>query len=135
MLDVRFKDVEQKQHDRRLNRKRKDIVMNKGVYLLCLVVGLCGTGCSTTSRVKMPSNTYEYAAQVSAMPSCSAKVAERAPCYARLVTTGGCTVFIGSPGAGPEVARFVGTLEKGKTYRLPYAFMEFRKDQRKKPNQ
>jgi hypothetical protein len=109
--------------------------MNKNAYLLCLAVGLCSAGCSTAPRVEMCSHRYEYAAQVSAMPSCSAKVAERAPCYARLVTTRGGTIFIGSPGAGPEVARFVGTLKKGKTYRLPYAFMEFRKAQQKKPNQ
>ena len=101
--------------------------MSNRVYLLWVVIGLCGAGCSTASRGGMYSHTYEYAAQVLAMPSCHAKVVTRAPCYARLVTSGGGTMYIGSPGAGQEVARFVGTLEEGKSYFLPDAFMAFRK--------
>jgi hypothetical protein len=61
------------------------------------------------------------------MPSCTAKVEEIAPCYARLSTEDGRVLYVGSPGASLEVVGFVNTLQKGKTYFLPDAFMEYQK--------
>jgi hypothetical protein len=37
----------------------------------------------------------------------------------------GKTFYIGSPEADVEVVHFVATLEKGKTYDLPKAFMQY----------
>jgi hypothetical protein len=78
--------------------------------------------------------TYEYVAQVLAMPSCTATVEEVAPCYASFKTEDGRMLCIGSPGAAPEVVGFVQTLQKGETYFLPDAFMKYQKNQREKPN-
>jgi hypothetical protein len=85
-------------------------------------------GCKTTPTPTHRSYViYEYTAQVSAMPSCSATVMEIAPCYAMFESEDGKTFYIGSPEAESEVVHFVATLEKGKTYDLPKAFMQYQK--------
>lgn len=71
---------------------------------------------------------YEFTAQLMSMPSCRAVVDRKSPCVAYLTTLGdGRKLYIGSPGPSPAVGRFMGTLEIGKTYQLPDAFMDFLK--------
>lgn len=119
--------------DRHPGSKRKGPVMNRALLItLCAVAIQCIIGC-TTPPTAAPL-TYEYVAQVRAMPSCTATVQEIAPCYARLKTEDGRVLYIGSPGAAPEVVGFVQTLQKGKTYFLPDAFMKYQRDQREKMN-
>ena len=102
--------------------------------LLCIVAIFCLAGCATTPTIAQREYRYEYVAQLLAMPSCAAKVEEIYPCYARLSTEDGKVLYVGSPGASPEVVGFVHTLQEGKTYFLPEAFMEYLKQQRKGPN-
>jgi hypothetical protein len=80
--------------------------------------------------VRSDEENYEYVAQILAMPSRRATVTEIAPCYAVFRTEAGRTFVIGSPAAPPEVVHFLVTLEKGKTYSFPQAFMEHQKAQR-----
>ena len=100
---------------------------------LALFMVLCFSGCKTTPITTQCSDLiYEYAAQVLAMPSCRATVVEvQVRCYARFKDDDGRTFYIGSPDSPPEVAGFVGTLEEGKTYSLPEAFMQYQKKQNK----
>jgi hypothetical protein len=68
---------------------------------------------------------YEMAQQIEAMPPCKATVVHRYPCYSLLRTTDGKKFCIGSPGATPEVSRFLETLKDGRTYRFPDAFLSY----------
>jgi len=85
-------------------------------------------GCSTPQRM----NVYEHPIQVLAIPSCTAKVIHVAPCNAKFQTEEGDTFIIGGPGADLDVHHFVGTLEAGKTYYIPEAYMKYK--EAKKPN-
>ena len=101
--------------------------MKRGL-LISLSVGMIlhVTGCETaTTATRGPYAIYEHAAQVSAMPPCSATAMEIGPCYAMFQTKDGRTFYIGSPGAETEVVHFVATLELGKTYDLPKAFLQY----------
>jgi len=100
---------------------------------LALLMVVCLVGCKATPVTTQDSVIiYEDAAQVLAMPSCSATVMKQGGCYAMFESEDGKTFYIGSPDAPPEVAGFVGTLEEGKTYSLPKAFMQYRKKQNKR---
>ena len=101
---------------------------------MALVLTVCLVGCRTQVATSSHADVYEHATQILALPSCAAKVEKIAPCYARLSTEDGRVLYIGSPGASPEVAGFVQTLQKGKTYYLPNAFMEYQKKQMTGPN-
>jgi hypothetical protein len=100
-----------------------------GVVLVVAVN--CLVGCKTTPVTSLRSDAehYEYVAQILAMPSRSATVVAIAPCNAEFRSEDGRTFYIGSPAAPSEVVRFLPTLEKGKTYRLPEAVMEYQKKQ------
>ncbi len=100
---------------------------------LALLMVVCFVGCKATPVTTQDSVIiYEDAAQVLAMPSCRATIVEvQVRCYARFNVDGGRTFYIGSPDSPPEVAGFVGTLEEGKTYSLPEAFIQYRKKQNK----
>ncbi len=102
--------------------------------LLSIVAITCLAGCATTPTTAQHYYSYEYVAQLLAMPSCSARVEGIYPCYARLGTEDGKVLCVGSPGASPEVVGFVHTLQQGKTYSLPDAFMQYQKKQQKAPN-
>lgn len=99
-----------------------------------LVATVCLAGCMTRPVAPQHADVYEYVAQLLAMPSCSAKAEAIYPCYARLRTEDGRELCVGSPGASPEVVGFVHTLQQGKTYFLPDAFMEYQKKQQEGPN-
>lgn len=109
--------------------------MRSTLLVLCAAAVLCGAGCMTMPPYmgKYPP-CYEYTAQVLAMPSCHASVELFSPCERRFRTSDGGEFYIGSPGADAEVMGFLGTLEEGKNYDLPRAFMEYRKSREKKPN-
>jgi hypothetical protein len=62
----------------------------------------------------------------------TAVVEQKQPCAAYLKTADGKRLCIGGPGATPEVAGFVQTLQEGQTYGFPEAFLEHRKRQREK---
>jgi hypothetical protein len=68
---------------------------------------------------------YVTAEEIRAMPPCKATVECAAPCYSLFRTADGKMFVIGDPGSKPEVWRFLGTLEKGQTYALPGAFVEY----------
>ena len=105
------------------------------LFSMCLAAVLSSAGCSTTpSHIGKYHYVYEYAAQVLAMPSCRATMELVSPCQRRFRTEGGRVFIIGSPGAEREVGRFLGSLEEGKSYDLPKAFMDFRKAQQKEPS-
>lgn len=73
-------------------------------------------------------------AAVLSMPPCTATVEKIVPCSARLRMEDGKALYIGSPAAGSEVVGFIQTLQEGKTYALPDAFIQYQKNQRKTPN-
>ncbi len=104
------------------------------LHIMSLALAVYLVGCRTEPATSTHAVCYEYAAQVLAMPSCAAKVEEIAPCYARLRTEEGRLLYVGSPGASPEIERFVQALEKGQTYFLPDAFMEYQRKQKTGPN-
>lgn len=108
--------------------------MKSPLFLICLSVVLCCTGCSTTPAHVGNYLRYEYVAQVLAMPSCRATMEFESPCARRFRTASGREFVIGGPGAEREVAGFLATLEEGKSYYLPKAFMEYREAQQKNPN-
>jgi hypothetical protein len=100
----------------------------KRTFLISFFLGITVhfAGCETaTTETHGPYVVYEHAAQVSAMPSSSATTMEIGPCYAKFETKNGKTFYIGSPGADEEVMHFVATLELGKTYDLPKAFLQY----------
>jgi hypothetical protein len=109
-------------------------LMKTTLHMMTLILAVYLVGCRTQPAASFHAARYEYAAQVLAMPSCAAKVEEIAPCYARLSSEDGRVLYIGSPGASPEVVAFIQTLQKGQTCFLPDAFMEYQKKQEKVPN-
>jgi hypothetical protein len=120
---------------RRLKDKREAHPMKSALYVVLLAALLGGAGCSTPSYMGKYPPCYEYTAQVLAMPSCQATMHFFSPCERRFTTEDGGEFYIGSPGADDQVRGFLGTLEEGKSYRLPHAFMEYRNNQEKRPNQ
>jgi hypothetical protein len=99
---------------------------------LCTALVVCLVGCRTPSDTGPRTSAYVHKTQILAIPSCEATVVERAPCHALLKCTNGRSFYVGSPGASKEVALFVGTLEKGKAYLLPDAFVQYLEDAKKK---
>lgn len=109
----------------------------KQLHIAFGVIALCGLAGCATSPTPAPATrgfTYEYAAQLVAMPSCAAKVETIFPCYARLIADDGTVLHVGSPGASLQVVGFVHSLEEGKTYSLPDAFMEYQKPHGNEPS-
>lgn len=88
-----------------------------------LLMAVCLAGCKTVQHT----DVYEFNAQVLAMPSCFAKMEKFCTCYALFADNTGRKFYIGSPGASPDVQYFIASLEEGKGYYLPDAFMEFLK--------
>ena len=72
---------------------------------------------------------YERAEEIKTMPPCKATVVQAYPCYSLLRATDGKKFCIGSPGATPEVSRFLETLKPGRTYRFPDAFLTYQQQQ------
>ena len=96
---------------------------NCGLALFALV---CLAGCKTATVATPHPDEYEYTAQLLAMPSRAATVVDGEPCYRELKDDlDGRIFYIGSPGAADEIEHFIQTLEQGKSYRLPDAFMEW----------
>jgi hypothetical protein len=127
--------MEQKRHEKRLNGKWGESIIRCLLFLMCLAGVFSSVGCSTTpSHIGKSRYVYEYAAQVLAMPSCRATVELVSPCQRRFRTERGRVFIIGSPGAAREVGSFLGSLEEGKSYDLPKAFMDFQRAQHKEPN-
>ncbi|MBT3378682.1 MAG: hypothetical protein HN742_30570 [Lentisphaerae bacterium] len=112
--------------DRRLRGERRKCLTTCVLPLVSVSVLLLGSGCATSSPCAGNHLHYEYAAQVLAMPSCKATMELVSPCKRRFRTASGRELLLGGPGADREVAGFLGTLEEGKSYRLPGAFMEYR---------
>jgi hypothetical protein len=120
--------------------------MSKRVYLLCLAIGLFSAGCKTPSVTTQSSAdqlefelAYEYPAQVLAMPSCGATVVERKECYVVLQRDGTKDsknrFSLGGAMGNDTVGSFIDTLEVGKWYPLPDAFMKHLKTtKRQEPN-
>lgn len=113
---------------------KKILELTRLAFLSTLAAAMLLTGCATAPTTAQRTCVYEYVVQLLAMPSCSAKVEAIGPCYARLSTEDGRVLIVGSPGASWEVVGFVQTLQKGKTYFLPEAFMEYQKKRQEGPN-
>jgi len=90
-----------------------------------ILVGCAGDKPANQTAVPV----YEMAQEIKAMPPCKAKVVHTYPCYSRLRATDGKEFCIGSPGASPEVSRFLETLKDGRTYRFPDAFLAYQQQQ------
>jgi hypothetical protein len=74
--------------------------------------------------------SYGTAKQIKAMPPCEAVVEQHGTCWALCKTTGGNRFYLDGLGGTEEVARFLQTLAKGKTYKLPGAFLDYMKTYR-----
>ena len=87
----------------------------------------CVVGCTTAQRSAPapPNGTYEEVPQLMAMPARALTIESVSPCSARLRGRDGSAVYIGSPGAAPEVVGFVQTLERGRSYVFPDAFLNY----------
>ena len=94
--------------------------------LLAAAMFLAGCA-SDKSANETAAPIYEMAEEIKAMPPCKATVVHRYPCYSLLRATDGKKFCIGSPGATPEVSRFVETLKDGRTYRFPDAFLSYQR--------
>jgi hypothetical protein len=70
---------------------------------------------------------YPSADEIKAMPPCRAAVAVAGPCFSVFNATDGKVFVIGDPGSKLIVYHFLRSLEKGRTYALPDAFVEYQK--------
>lgn len=70
---------------------------------------------------------YDTADQILALPACTLTDAQNHTCSAGFKDKDGRPFYIGGPGASREVAGFINSLEEGKTYSLPSAFIEYQK--------
>jgi hypothetical protein len=68
---------------------------------------------------------YVTAEEVRAMPAVKATLEQRQPCSSIFRDAEGKQFVIGSPGSGPEVWQFLGTLQEEQTYDLPRAFLDY----------
>jgi hypothetical protein len=71
--------------------------------------------------------SYKTAEEIKAMRPCRATVERRVVCYVVLKSADGQKFHIGSPGNTAEVHGFIDTLEEGRTYSLPSAFIAYQK--------
>jgi hypothetical protein len=115
--------------------QRKEPTMKTALHFVYLAAFLTFVGCTAPSYTGKYPPCYEYTAQVLAMPTCEVTMELVSPCERYFRTEYGREFYIGSPGADEEVARFLGTLEEGKSYWMPDAFMKYREAQRKKLKQ
>jgi hypothetical protein len=115
----------------------------KRLHLLCLVLLLTGTFASAEEKPKGDGDSaakksaatkvedYETGEQIKAMPACRATPIHNGVCVFTFKTADGKLFYIGSPGATEEVEHFLHSLEIGKAYDLPGAFLEWQKKQEK----
>jgi hypothetical protein len=73
---------------------------------------------------------YETAEQLLGLPASVLKEAHNDTCVENFKDSSGNQFSIGGPGASSEVANFIQSLEDGKTYSLPAAFIEYQKKQK-----
>ena len=103
--------------------------------LTSLAVTMLLTSCEAQRNTPQPGDAadpvYETAEEIQAMPPCQAVVAERGPCFVYLRTAEGKGFYIGSPGCGAEVTRFLDALKDGGTYKFPQTFMEYERQRRR----
>ena len=66
---------------------------------------------------------YDTAERVSAMRRCEAEVEEIFSCCVRMRLSDGSRIWIGSPATTSEVLSFLPTLEEGRNYTFPDAFL------------
>ena len=99
---------------------------------MALAAAILFSGCvAPTDKYPLgeaPGPVYDTAEQIQAMPACKAVVVERGPCYVRLRTADGSGFFIGSPGAGAELVRFLESLKDGRSYKFPETFRKYREE-------
>jgi hypothetical protein len=77
---------------------------------------------------------YSRADEIKAMQPCRARVGVEGPCFSVFNATDGKVFVIGDPGSKPIVYHFLRSLEKGRTYALPAAFVEYEKGHVKEEN-
>jgi hypothetical protein len=70
---------------------------------------------------------YDTAAQILGLPACTLTDAQNQICAEGFNDSAGNPFHIGGPGASREVAGFIRSLEDGKKYALPAAFIEYQK--------
>lgn len=74
-----------------------------------------------------PALTYDTGERIRTMPRCKGVVAEKFPCCALMTAPDGTNFWIGSPAGSSEVAGFVATLRKGRSYAFPDAFLKYQR--------
>jgi hypothetical protein len=104
----------------------KSILTGPVFLAVLLLLGCAGPDRAHRDRAVTPS--YETAEQINAMPVCTAKVIETAPCYVGLKTSDGKTIYIGSPASKADVVGFLGGLIVGQSYRFPEAFVNYQRN-------
>jgi hypothetical protein len=70
---------------------------------------------------------YVTAGEIAAMAPCKGTLAARTPCSSVFSTADGKWFGIGDPGSGPEVSRFIASLDDGAVCSFPDAFVEYQK--------
>jgi hypothetical protein len=73
-------------------------------------------------------------AAIRAVTPCVATVEQITPCSARLKTSEGNILRLGSPDAPGNVVTFIHTLRVGSTYRLPAEFLRYEETRRVREN-
>lgn len=72
---------------------------------------------------------YDTAERIAAMSRCEAEVEETFSCCVRMRTSDGSRIWIGSPATTSEVLNFLPTLEAGRNYTFPDAFLDWQETQ------
>ncbi len=71
--------------------------------------------------------SYVTIQEIVAMAPRTGTLAARSPCSSCFTTTDGKGFYIGDPGSGPQVSHFIGSLENGRSYEFPKAFLQYQK--------
>jgi len=113
--------------DRRLRSKRRGGVINRSV-IFALALGVLA-GCRSPDPFRGRDHlNCQSVAELESLPTLRATVEKIQPCGVILRTEDGKSLSLAGPlGGEPAVERFMRTLEDGKTYTFPNAFLEFRK--------
>jgi hypothetical protein len=70
---------------------------------------------------------YGTANEIAAMPPKTGTVVQSSPCSTYFTTADGKGFSIGNPGSGSQITHFLQSLESGRSYKLPNAFLDFQK--------
>jgi hypothetical protein len=93
-----------------------------------------GDSASTASEKRQAEAFVVPDDQLELIPACKATVVRKWPCAVSLTTADGTRLGRDGPGAPPEVAAFIATLQKGQIYAFPDTFLEYQRRQAERSN-